>query len=397
MNTANDTNTKEKPSTKIKLKTATIYCLLAGLFNFEIQACEFTGISFNDDFSSARLDACEQQSASTYLLTIDPENTPINPSPWYAFTIKSEKKRQVTITIDYGTYKSRYLPKISYDGEHWQTIEHQVKDGDLNFQLKLKAGTTWVAGQEIINNAFYQRWLTALDAYPGGKSYVLGHSSQMRHIGAFEHRNKSNEWVVITGRMHPPEITGAIALFPFVETLLTEPQWAAAFQARFNLLVVPNLNPDGVEHGNWRHNANGIDLNRDWLKFEQAETQLVRDKLNQIVAAGGKIIYAIDFHSTSKNIFYTMPVDYGLKPAGLTTDWLQALNQLTPDFKVIQQPGSNPDKGVFKQYIADQFGAHAITYEMADNYDRTKIRAVAQKAAISFMQTLLNTQADEFK
>jgi hypothetical protein len=122
----------------------------------------------------------------------------------------------------------------------------------------------------------------------------------------------------------------------------------------------------------------------------------VHEKLQQITKLGGKIVYAIDFHSTGKDVFYSMPSDYGLHPANLTNDWLAVLDKKMLDFTVLIKPGNNPGKGVFKQYIADNYGVHAITYEMGDHTDRMKIRDIANVAAGTFMQQLLNTTKSDF-
>lgn len=92
-----------------------------------------------------------------------------------------------------------------------------------------------------------------------------------------------------------------------------------------------------------------------------------------------------------------MPEDYGLKPADMTVRWLNHLDKMTDDFQVVMQAGNNPHKGVFKQYIADVFGVHAITYEMDDDYPRNLIKSVAKKAADSFMETMLNTSKADFE
>ena len=228
------------------------------------------------------------------------------------------------------------------------------------------------------------------------KVSMLGHSTEKRPIYQLESFSSSNEWVVIAGRMHPPEVTGALALFPFVQELLFNENIGDNFRKRFNLLVIPNLNPDGVEQGNWRHNSKGVDLNRDWKKFEQQETRLVHQKLQQIINGGGKVVFAIDFHSTGKDIFYTMPADYGVQPPMLVENWLNQLDAEMPNFEVIIKPGNNPDKGVFKQYIADTYGVQAITYEMGDNTERKKILAIAKKASQLLMQKLLDTPALKF-
>ena len=46
------------------------------------------------------------------------------------------------------------------------------------------------------------------------------------------------------------------------------------------------MNPDGVDLGHWRHNANGVDLNRDWSYYNQPEIKqavnfIEKEKTNQ--------------------------------------------------------------------------------------------------------------------
>src|SRR5262245_57747117 len=43
------------------------------------------GVRFDNQFSGARLNDVEQTGEHDFTVTIDPENRPINTSPWYAF------------------------------------------------------------------------------------------------------------------------------------------------------------------------------------------------------------------------------------------------------------------------------------------------------------------------
>jgi len=186
-------------------------------------------------------------------------------------------------------------------------------------------------------------------------------------------------------------------MLPFTERLLSDELLAQKFRQRFNLFIVPNLNPDGVANGHWRHNIKGIDLNRDWINFSQVETKLVRNKLNEIVAKGGKMVMAIDFHSTQQDVFYTMPSDYGMVPPNMVENWLDRLKLRTvSSFVVRNKPGASPGRGVFKQYFTDTFKVHAITYEMGDNTERKMITHVANQAADTLMQTMLSNQSSAF-
>jgi predicted deacylase len=353
--------------------------------------CSAGSVRLTADFVSGRMDDCTRVTEQEYLITLVPENTPINSSPWYAFKIEADQPTDISIIVKVRGDKNRYPPKVSLDGKKWQLQAHTLKDDRLIINLTASTQPVFIAAQEIINNQYYVDWAKKLTADNQATHSVLGNSTQGRPIYKLEHRNENaKEWLVILGRQHPPEITGALALFPFVETLLANSEMSEAYLSKYNLLVIPNINPDGVHAGNWRHNTNGIDLNRDWGNFSQAETQLINNYLDNLVSQGQKITFAVDFHSTRRDIFYTMPTDYGMEQPYFVEHWLAMLNDETPDFDVVMRPGSNPNNGVSKQYFADKFNVHAVTYEMGDNTERSKIVSIANKAASTLMKTMLS-------
>ncbi len=362
-----------------------------------IDECQQYGINIDHSFENARVNGCTISADNQVTIKITPENEPINNSPWYAFKASSTQNKQISVFIDYKGGDHRYSPKVSIDGEHWHPIKHSLRRGKLKFKLDIGSTPIIVAGQEIITNSAYDGWMKELANDPSVTYSILGKSTQGRDIGQLEVTQPGNkEWLILTGRMHPPEVTGALAMLPFVENILGNSEQAIAFRARFNLLVLPNLNPDGVALGNWRHNANGVDLNRDWRGFKQIEARLVHDKLQAITTSGGNIVFAADFHSTHKDIFYTMPSSYGLNPPHLVEEWLGELERVANPFVVRQKPGNNPDKGVFKQYIADTYKVHAITYEMGDSTDRNVIKSIADKASNTLMEKLISTPKTAF-
>jgi hypothetical protein len=355
------------------------------------QSCNSGEVQLTSDFAAGRMDECIRTGENEYLITLVPENTPINSSPWYAFKIQAEQITDIIITMKVQGDKHRYPPKISRDGKSWQLQDYQLKGERLIMKVKASPQPVTISAQEIINNQYYVDWAEELTAQSAFTQSILGLSTQGRPIYKIESRDENaNEWVVILGRQHPPEVTGALALFPFVETLLSDSELSKYFLRKYNVLVIPNINPDGVHAGNWRSNANGKDLNRDWNDFSQIETQLINDYLQGLVAQGQKIKFAVDFHSTKNDVFYTMPVDYGVESSYFVRHWLGELDRQMPNFNVVLRPGNNPDLGVSKQYFSDQFGVHAITYEMGDNTDRTKIKRIAFKSANILMINMLS-------
>jgi hypothetical protein len=355
------------------------------------QACNIGAVRLMADFEASRMDECANLGNNNFVITIKPENTPINPSPWYAFKVVADQPQKIKITIKIaGKRENRYLPKISHDMKTWHTHAHKIRGKRLEINLNASPKALYIAAQEVIDNQYYVDWAKKLQQSSAVKYSVLGKSLQGRPIYKIESHSDSKEWLVILGRLHPPEITGALALLPFVETLLANNQFADSFRQKYNLLIIPNLNPDGVAMGNWRHNANGVDLNRDWISFKQPETKQVHQYLQGLVADGQKIKFAIDFHSTQHDVFYTMPVDYGVENRYFVKHWLGALDNVMPNFDVVQKPGNRPNNGVSKQYFADNYQVHAITYEMGDETNRDNIKIIANNAAALLMKTLMS-------
>lgn len=368
--------------------------------SFNAQACKFNNVHFQTNFEAAKIDECKQLSETQFILLTKPENRPINPSPWYAFKVvnKSANNQQLSIVIKGEEARARYLPKMSIDQKQWQTLPFKVIDNAIHIDIKLQQQDIYIAGQELVDNAFYAQWTQTIAQQSGFVLHKLGMSTEGRPIDALIHTKPENkEWFLIVGRQHPPEVTGALALVSFVEELVKQQQLNASFLARFNVMIIPNLNPDGVAHGNWRHNIKGIDLNRDWGKFTQVETQHVNTWLTSTLVEQQRLVFALDFHSTQQDIFYTMPSDHAVAPSSFSEEWLSDLKAASiSSFTVRPKPGSSPGRGVFKQYLADKYNIHSITFEIGDNTSRELIQHVAEAGAQTLMQKMLSVAPEQF-
>lgn len=348
--------------------------------------CRFGDVVLQDNFQQGRIDGCEQREDGTIVVMTAPEDQPINPSPWYAFKVASATPQTVSfeiLALEQG--RARYNPKVSSDRENWRELQHSKGDHSIHFELTVGPEPKWVTGQELFDNDDYIAWLDALAAKHDVESFTLGYSAQGRELPAIVSRGVGDEWLILIGRQHPPELTGAMAMLDFVETVLAD---SVHFLNRYNVLIVPNLNPDGVALGNWRHSSGGGDLNRDWFARSQPETAAVHAFLKQLQANGDRLVYALDFHSTWRNVYYTIPVDYLDNEPTFSQDWLQILGERI-SYEVAEAPGATPNRGIFKQYMADEHGIHSVTYEVGDETDRTEITATARAAAQVLMEYML--------
>ncbi|MGK0378530.1 MAG: murein tripeptide amidase MpaA [Patiriisocius sp.] len=107
----------------------------------------------------------------------------------------------------------------------------------------------------------------------------------------------------------------------------------------------------GVDLGHWRHNAGGVDTNRDWSKYNQPE---IRQVVQFITKASkkdkGKIILRLDFHSTYEDVFYINKTRKSTTLPNFIEDWFVALEANIPDYKV-NEAASNSTKPVSKGWF----------------------------------------------
>lgn len=354
------------------------------------------GVTFNNQFSGARASDCTRLGKDEYRILIKPENSPVNNSAWFAFQVQAKKKRQISVRVIYEGGTQRYLPKTSHDGYNWEVLatnlwEISPKRTELTLKLEVDEQPLWISAQEIITPEYMHGWYEKVNTQPYIIQSTIGKSIGGRDLESIEINDGAPpNYVFIIGRQHPPEVTGSLGLMKFFETLTVDTPLAEAFRERFRVFVVPMMNPDGVEEGQWRHNLGGVDLNRDWVKFAQPETQAVRDAIEQrLKEEGAKAYLFLDFHSTGEDIFYTQPKDAKIFPPGFTDDWLTKLDERFPAYESKRSGAHNLDSPTSKYWAFEKYGVAAITFEFGDNTDRIFLRQFSMASAEEMMKLLL--------
>lgn len=361
-------------------------------------SCDNDRAALTSDFPGARLSTCEAKRGK-FLVTIEPEDRPINPSPWYAFRIEPKQPGKLRIVMRYGESKHRYRPKVSRDGTNWTLLEpdrlrKSPSGKTVTLRLRLDAEPVFIAGQELLLNTAYEHWIARLAAKTPVATQKIGDSVEGRPLTAVIStppvETGEKEFVIFVSRQHPPEVTGSLANLAFLETVFGGSPLAERFRRRFHIVAVPNLNPDGVTRGHWRHNVNGVDLNRDWGPFTQPETQAMLGILDDIAADPNSVLrLLLDFHSTRRNVFYTQTREDKTVPPGFTERWLNGARERLKGYEFEHAERPLTDRATSKNYTYRRFGAPAITYEVGDRTDRRAIRASAVIFAEEMMETLL--------
>ncbi len=366
------------------------------------------GVWLSNEFPGARMNDFYKLNDSLYQVVLEPENHPVNNSPWYAFKVWADTAKTISLKLLYRHGDHRYFPEISYDGSRWMPMDstsfaEDTLDGTATLRLNLSEDPLWVSAQELLTVDDYAAWADSLSKKPFIKQDTAGYSHQDRPvkrlvINEIENTSEPHGVLLITGRLHPPEVTGALASLHFIEELSSDTELAKEFRTRFEVLAYPLANPDGVQNGHWRHNAAGVDLNRDWIAFNQPETRAIRDDILQHVRADSlkKVYYGIDFHSTNENIFYPINREIETFPEDFTYIWVDSLKAEFPETEFSVEP-FDTSSPIAKNWIYRTFGADAVTYEVNDAEDRDKIESIARTSARLVMQHLLKEMENREK
>nr|WP_070959917.1 M14 family metallopeptidase [Hyphomonas sp. Mor2] len=359
--------------------------------------CQTGVFKVDADFSAANMASCAITDDRTIEVFLKPEDVPINISPWYAVRLTPFQEGEVRIVLRYEEHPHRYKPKVSLDGRAWSVLPGDRVDVKaagyrVTIKLDLDDAPMFLSAQELFTNAAHEAWIDAMARKPFIQTEQIGASIEGRPIRLMrsEASIDAPKTVMLVGRQHPPEVTGALAMASFVEEILSDSPLAEQFRAQFDLEIIPNLNPDGVEHGHWRHNMAGIDLNRDWGPFTQPETQAAKSVIDQIEAPG--LVLFLDFHSTSRNVFYTQPIGSDGTEYGFTAEWLSRARREVSDYPFDRQGAHNVNLPTSKTYIFERFGVPAITYELGDETGRTVIDQTAKIFAQEMMTLLLEQE-----
>lgn len=363
------------------------------------------GVWFSNEFNGSRMNDVYRIGEHHYRVVIDPENKPINNSPWYGFRVWSDQPAEITVELEYPESRQRYYPKLSTDGFRWSPIdssryENRGADrlGILN--LSVTSDTLWVSAQEIHTTTSFSEWLDKLKEKSFVSSQSVGYSHRGRPVKLVKISESSPEEqkgvVILYGRQHPPEVPGYIVNLLFMEALAGDTEIAKRFRQYFDVWAFPMMNPDGADEGHWRHNAAGIDLNRDWQAFNQPETRAVRDALLPLnKRENRRVFYAIDFHSTSSNIFYPIERSYNTFPRHFTYTWADLVIKEIPelDLQVLPYDTSSP---IAKNWTYKTFGADAVTFEVNDEIDRELMQTFARRSAEIFMEEMIERYREHY-
>ncbi|MCM8558233.1 M14 family metallopeptidase [Sphingomicrobium sediminis] len=358
-------------------------------------ACDEGAVQLRTDFVGAGRHGCERTEKG-FRLTVEPEATPINPSPWYAFDIISEDGGPVEVELVYLDSRHRYVPKKFAPGSAWHDpIPDRVEllDGGKRAVLRLdpEAGWTRYAAQMVFTSTHRLAHYEQFARGHGFEMDMWGMSGEGRPVPKITSAPETpgHPTVLLLGGQHPPEWTGTAAMSQFLNRIAGGDDLASEFREQYGLLIFPTLNPDGIDNGNWRFTMKGGDLNRDWGPFEQVESNLVLEAL-EALQPDRCLALMIDFHSTRRDVLYTPAPKANADPDDFLPRWIAHIDGAMGDEEGFDVSANhNPGLPTARTWFSETYGRPGVTLEIGDETEPLRIERLATAAAEAMMQTLL--------
>lgn len=390
----------------IKIFSSVLLCVLIASCQStdprNLSSCDVGQIKIKFDFEGASKSECTRVGPAEFDLEIKPEALPINSSAWYAFDIQSKNSSKVTVNLTYTEAKHRYQPVTTQLDGRWRklpvenvTISNEGKR--VVIEIPVTKPKTRVAAQELFNATERRRWFENFASRTRLPLKTIGLSRDGNPIYGITTIPKSvgAPLIIILGGQHPPEVPGTLGLWAFLDELFSSSTDLKLFD-RFKFMIVPDINPDGINRGYWRFNAGLTDMNRDWGPFLHPETQAVKALLDEQIASKSVPILLLDFHATKETVLYTPPEDNDLSPAQFTSKWMQKMH--TTGVKPPRRQGaSNPHLPTAKSWFPVTYSAPGITVEFADEMDRVELKRTAKMLAQTLADLLLTLEDDHFE
>ena len=176
----------------------------------------------------------------------------------------------------------------------------------------------------------------------------------------------------------------------FLKTILKENKLSSIFLDKYRILAFPLMNPDGVDLGHWRHNAGGVDTNRDWSFYHQPEIKTTVQYITKVLKKNNsKLLLGLDFHSTYYDVFYTNEERKETALPEFLPKWFSDLENRIPNYKV-NEKASNSKQPVSKGWFLYGHKAVGITYEIGDDTPKDRIDIIGKESAEAMMKILID-------
>jgi hypothetical protein len=214
--------------------------------------------------------------------------------------------QRLQVTVDStGGYSDTILPawSLSTDGVNFAAYQRcptsavpaNLGSGRHRFVLDTPAGTVAIRLAKYLPYTVARKdaWVASVQGDPRVQVSVIGTSVQGRPIHRLRLTDTTapsagKQGIWIHSGIHPAETTSYFTVEGLVNWLLSPDPEASVLLAGAIIDIVPMANPDGVFLGNYRTNANSVNLENEWAapyNSSQPEIVALRTQIEQAMGS----------------------------------------------------------------------------------------------------------------
>lgn len=202
--------------------------------------------------------------------------------------------REYTNTKQFATVLDRAI-FASRDLERWERVPDVHVEGlCARFSVEADGAPLYVAvGKPYLGNNLDALFATAReDARATVEEIGRSRLGRPLRVIRISGEGAGRAGFYLQALQHRTEWAGGRIIDTMVRLLLSDE--GRPYRERYTWHFVPVVNVDGAL-GGWPEN-HPKNMNRDWQDFEMPETRAVRDYIDEMYAAGHRLLHAIDFH-----------------------------------------------------------------------------------------------------
>jgi murein tripeptide amidase MpaA len=336
-------------------------------------------IAISSGFESGSIDVLDLSCAADLRVALRTDSA-ADVRQWFHFRLSGARGERCTIRFanaaaaTYAGGWPGYSVRASYDRSRWFQVPTEYDGRTLAVHLQPEYDAIWLAYFEPYPLERHQRLLGVAQA--SGLAIVerLGASVEGRDLDMLRigEAGPARMPVWIIGRQHPGETMAAWCAEGLLTRLLDRSDPVAkACRERAVFHVVPNMNPDGVAHGNLRTNAAGTDLNRQWQSPDPARSPEVMHVRDRMIETGVSVFIDIHGDEALPHVFLDAPEHlpgFDDAAAARLDRFRRTLRVASPDFQTVHgYPRPSPahvNLGIASRWAGHRFGALAATLEL---------------------------------
>ncbi|PWU09513.1 MAG: hypothetical protein C5B47_03320 [Verrucomicrobia bacterium] len=300
-------------------------------------------VTFSSDFESGSIGVVRRLKSPelAYELSLrDDNNNPLLPASWrtwwYVRLDGVPTDHPVRLEFTRLGFPNYFVPVYSYDNKNWMRfLEDEVRMSERRNQQTLPTcrlaitkqftePTVWIARTFPYTTQDLSKFINSIKTSRFVKVSVIGETSSqklpIRKITISDDASSSadggyQKTIFINARTHPAETGSSFLLEGLINTILSDTDLGRTLRKNFVFVISPMQHVDGVVLGNYRTNANGVNLEAAWRFNRQSavpvplenhvphENKVVGDEMWRLqLNQNQPVILALNLHSSNSSV-----------------------------------------------------------------------------------------------